>query len=187
MDNVLLEAAAPLPGLLSAGACMARRLRSSFHDPDGPLPDGLDTAVGPTDAARDLLGRLVRREGLAPFGGMPEQVHELLGPGGPDAPRGLFDLVLIDEASQTDVAHAILPRRGLAEGGAVVRAGDDKHLPPIHRAEPPSGLCPRQQGLAGPGVPRLFLGRSHFPTSVAAIAGAGLLARRSLARKSNGF
>jgi hypothetical protein len=68
----------------------------------------------------------VRREGLALVGGTPEQVHKLLEPGGPDAPRRLFDLILIDEASQMDVAHAILPLRGLAEGGAVVLAGDNK-------------------------------------------------------------
>jgi hypothetical protein len=169
------------------GACTARRLRSTHHEPDGPLLDGLDTVLGPTDAARDLRARLGRREGLVLVGGTSEQVHKLLEPGGPDAPRRLFDLTLIDEASQMDVAHAILPLRGLAEGGTVVLAGDDKQLPPIHRAEPPLGPCPRQQGLAGPGVLRLFLGRSHSPTSVAAIAGAGLLARRSLARKSHGF
>jgi superfamily I DNA and/or RNA helicase len=82
----------------------------------------------------------VRREGLALVGGTPEQVHKLLELGDPDAPRGLFDLILIDEASQMDVAHAILPLCGLAEGGAVVLAGDDKQLPPIHRADPPLGL-----------------------------------------------
>jgi hypothetical protein len=112
-----------MPELLPGGACTARRLRSTHHEPDGPLPEGLDTVVGPTDAARDLRGRLVRREGLALVGGTPEQVHKLLEPGGPDAPRRLFALILIDEASQMDVAHAILPLRGLAEGGAAADPG----------------------------------------------------------------
>jgi DNA replication ATP-dependent helicase Dna2 len=39
-----------------------------------------------------------------------------------------------------DVAHAILPISTVASDGAVVLAGDPLQLPPIHQAEPPTGL-----------------------------------------------
>ena len=51
-----------------------------------------------------------------------------------------FDLIIIDEASQIDVAHAILPLCAIAAGGSVILAGDPNQLPPIHQAEPPLGL-----------------------------------------------
>jgi ATP-dependent helicase YprA (DUF1998 family) len=43
----------------------------------------------------------------------------------------LFDLVCIDEASQMVVSHGLMALAGLAAGGRVVVAGDDRQLPPI--------------------------------------------------------
>lgn len=54
-----------------------------------------------------------------------------------DAPDGdgstarLFDLVCIDEASQLVLAHGLLALAGLAEGGRIIVAGDDRQLPPV--------------------------------------------------------
>ncbi len=43
----------------------------------------------------------------------------------------LFDLVLIDEASQMMLAQGLLSLAGLAENGRILVAGDDRQLPPI--------------------------------------------------------
>lgn len=51
-----------------------------------------------------------------------------------------FDLVLIDEASQIDVAESTLIVSKAADDAAFVLAGDDKQLPPIHQATPPHEL-----------------------------------------------
>jgi len=42
-----------------------------------------------------------------------------------------FDLVCIDEASQLVLSHGLMALAGLAKGGRIVVAGDDKQLPPI--------------------------------------------------------
>jgi DNA replication ATP-dependent helicase Dna2 len=52
----------------------------------------------------------------------------------------LFDLIVLDEASQMDTAHAILVFCALKQGGRVVLAGDDLQLAPIVKAEPPHGF-----------------------------------------------
>ena len=52
----------------------------------------------------------------------------------------MVDLIVIDEASQMDVGHAVLPLCGVAANGSVVLAGDPMQLPPIHQAEAPTGL-----------------------------------------------
>jgi AAA domain len=69
-------------------------------------------------------------------------VHNLLVTGHDRAQREFFDLILVDEATQMEVALAILALISLAEGGSVVLAGDPKQLPPILQAEPPLGLEP---------------------------------------------
>lgn len=52
----------------------------------------------------------------------------------------LFDVILVDEASQLDVGHAIVGLTKLAEGGRVTVVGDDKQMAPIHPLEPPEGI-----------------------------------------------
>ncbi|MFJ6167281.1 DEAD/DEAH box helicase [Micromonospora orduensis] len=54
--------------------------------------------------------------------------------------RQLFEVIIIDEAGQLDVASALLVLAGAAPNAAVVVAGDPKQLPPIHAASPPAGL-----------------------------------------------
>ncbi len=78
--------------------------------------------------------------GLVVVGTTPEQAHNLLSCEGDPARAEWFDLIVIDEASQMDVAHAILPLCAIADGGSVVLAGDPLQLPPIHQAEAPTGL-----------------------------------------------
>lgn len=52
----------------------------------------------------------------------------------------LFDFVLVDEASQMDLAHALMAFSGLADGASVTVVGDDLQMPPIHQVPPPAGL-----------------------------------------------
>jgi DNA replication ATP-dependent helicase Dna2 len=54
--------------------------------------------------------------------------------------RRWFDLIVIDEASQLDVASSTIIASKAAEGASFVLAGDDLQLAPIRQAEPPEGL-----------------------------------------------
>ncbi|WP_412028724.1 AAA domain-containing protein [Deinococcus yunweiensis] len=56
------------------------------------------------------------------------------------ATRDWFDLVIIDEASQMDVATSTLVLTKAARGGRAMLAGDDLQLPPIHPADKPEGF-----------------------------------------------
>lgn len=51
----------------------------------------------------------------------------------------LFDLVMVDEASQVDVASAIGALAELAPNGRLVLLGDHLQMPPIAKVEPPKG------------------------------------------------
>lgn len=51
----------------------------------------------------------------------------------------LFDLVMVDEASQVDVASAIGALTELAPAGRLVLLGDHLQMPPITKIEPPKG------------------------------------------------
>jgi superfamily I DNA and/or RNA helicase len=67
-------------------------------------------------------------------------VHNLLVMNQGPAQQELFDLIVVDEASQMDVASSTLALAALASGGSVVLAGDPRQLPPINKAEPPLDL-----------------------------------------------
>lgn len=141
-DNVLLGVNAKAPGLL-AGDVEVHRLRSYRSPVDASVPASIDRPVNQRNPSQELLAlhaRLLASRGVTIVGGTADQVHNLMLAGSGSAVEGLFDLVLIDEASQMDVAHAAVALCSLATGGAVVLAGDSKQLPPIHKAEPPKGL-----------------------------------------------
>jgi hypothetical protein len=72
-------------------------------------------------------------------GATTHQAHRLLDDAGGSTTR-FFDLIILDEASQVDVAMSTLALSGLADEGSVIVAGDPKQLPPIHEAEAPLGL-----------------------------------------------
>lgn len=93
-------------------------------------------------ALRDAL-TAVGSQNLIVVGSTPNQIVNLIRAGHKDGNRyaePLFDLVVIDEGSQLDVAHAALAVTALAEGGSVVCAGDPLQMAPIHKAKPPIGL-----------------------------------------------
>lgn len=148
MDNVLLGVQARLPSLLPPGTYEVARVRSYLRPLDPAVPPAIDVVLNrrhPNAAVTALRDRLERHIDITVVGATPEQVHNLLTCADDPAVAPWFDLILIDEASQMDVGHAILPIAALADGGSVVVAGDHMQLPPIHQAEPPEGL----EGMVG--------------------------------------
>jgi hypothetical protein len=120
------------PGLASL-----YRLRSTKQSaPVGPLA-AIDTPSDSTDAV-DAALKANRNSTLV--GATPQQVHKLLCLNGGASCEPRFDLIVIDEAGQMSVGHAILALAGIADDGSVVCAGDPLQLPPILHAEAPSGV-----------------------------------------------
>jgi len=51
-----------------------------------------------------------------------------------------FDFVLLDEASQCDIANSLSVLYGLKDDAQIVILGDHLQMPPIHKIKPPIGL-----------------------------------------------
>lgn len=141
IDNVLLQVASDLTqGPLALPQVTIGRLRSSSRIPSPRVPPAIDVVHG-SPQHQQLTQRLQRNQDLTLVGGTVQQVHRMLeGAGSAVAP--LFDLIVLDEASQLDVGTSTLAIAGLANDGSVVVAGDPKQLPPIHQAQAPVGLEP---------------------------------------------
>lgn len=80
---------------------------------------------------------------LVVVGATPSQTLNLIrarNAGGETYAEPLFDLIVIDEGSQLDVAHVTLALAAAAAPGHVICAGDPKQMAPIHKAEPPKDL-----------------------------------------------
>ena len=92
----------------------------------------------PTDERRlELEGRLAEHYGVTIVAGTVDQISKL---GHPTVCTPLFDVMLIDEASQLDVGHAVVGLTKLTPGARVTVVGDDKQMAPIHPLEAPEGL-----------------------------------------------
>lgn len=142
IDNVLLDIGRDL-SILAPGSCDVFRVRSRYQAPPGNIVPTIDLELNranPSTAVRDLRARLQQVNEVVVVGATSEQIHNLLTTDNGNATGEFFDLILIDEASQMDVAHAILTIAGIAAGGSVVLAGDPLQLAPIQQAEAPKGL-----------------------------------------------
>ena len=145
IDNVLFDAAADIEVLLPS-QCGLFRIRSRFQEPPANLqqhPHLADVALdrrNPSQSLLTLMGELERPGRCVLVGTTPEQVYNLLTCQQGTACEERFDLILVDEASQMDVAHAALPFCSVSSQGSIVLAGDHLQLPPIHKAQPPAGL-----------------------------------------------
>ena len=140
IDNV----ARGLPELLQdagvANDVHLSRLNSSTSTKGvNPLLAGFVTPMGRNFHLRriDLERRLTESEGVTIVASTVDQLYKL---GDPARCVPLFDIVLIDEASQLDVAHAVVAFSKLAADARVVVVGDDKQMSPIHPLEAPDGL-----------------------------------------------
>ncbi len=107
-----------------AGGGMDERLRTHLASGDSP-------------AFLDVSSRLGDPSLITVVGGTADQIFRLGGAG----LACCFDVLLIDEASQLDVAHAIVAFTKLADDASVVVIGDDLQMPPIHPIEAPDGAA----------------------------------------------
>lgn len=145
IDNVLYELLEDLEASAARGRVETYRLRSS-SSVDVP-PDAhshVDTLLEtwtPSERVLELRRRLLDGDGVTLVASTADQVSNLLKVNRANQEE-LFDLVVVDEASQMDVAHAVVAFASLAEGATVILAGDPKQLSPIHKAEAPVGLEP---------------------------------------------
>ncbi|MCY4481281.1 MAG: ATP-binding protein [Spirochaetaceae bacterium] len=142
IDNVLQDVAQDLAAVLPS-ACDVFRLRSKSQPTAGTIAPTIDLVLdprAPSQRIRSIRNRLQNPVDILALGATPQQVHNLLTCNSDSAQNEWFDLIVIDEASQMDVAHSILPISAVASDGAVVLAGDPLQLPPIHQAEPPKDL-----------------------------------------------
>ena len=122
IDNVLLDIARNLAALIP-GACDVFRLRSRYQGAPGNIAPTIDLELdkrNPSIAVRSLRTSLQTPDRQVVVGATPQQVHNLLTCDGGAALGEWFDLIVIDEASQMDVAHSILPLSAITAGGAVV-------------------------------------------------------------------
>lgn len=149
LDNVLLDAHRHLPPLVPDGASVTvSRMRSVYRSADSHVPADIDLLLNryqPSPEVLALRQELEQQNGINVVAATPEQTFNFLAAGDASPQQPLFDLVVLDEASQLDVAHAILPLAAVAANGSLVVAGDPKQLPPIHQAKAPEGL----EGMVG--------------------------------------
>src|SRR4051794_40314765 len=130
------------------GEFTVHRLVSTEEAVDGVTPElrpYAHAAAMSDTGCQDLLERLHNGSGFTLVASTPHQVAKLVASSqGDPASRALrtdlFDHVLVDEASQMDVGHAIMMFSGLAAGASVTVIGDDKQMPPIHPVPAPKGL-----------------------------------------------
>lgn len=144
MDELLIPAFDRLISkqLVSLDDVAAYRLHSSYSQPGASehVVDLQLAGLRATPAVTQLRDRLQRGDETTIVGATPEQLFNLMAAGDEPPKRELFDLILIDEASQIDVAHAVLPLASATSDAALCLAGDHLQLAPIHKAEPPEGL-----------------------------------------------
>ncbi len=155
MDNVLTGLSALLVKVMPGVPVTLIRLQGQHQKAPANLPTAIQVMV-PTStqtpiAVQQLQLELTTPIGLTVIGTIPHQIHNLaIATKNKTAPtvakrvdliqRRWFDLIVVDEASQMDVASATLVVSKSAEEGAFVLAGDDLQLPPIHQAEAPKHL-----------------------------------------------
>ncbi len=163
LDNVLEKLPALFKVVLPGVDIPIIRLQSVYKQEDPEkLPESIKRLKVKTrrtsQEVLDIKQELTNPKGLIVVAGVPQQVHNLAiasefpspmssvpGKKGPSklhraTQSRWFDLVVIDEASQMDVATATLVVSKATDVGAYVLAGDDLQLPPIHAAEPPEKL-----------------------------------------------
>jgi hypothetical protein len=144
IDNVLTDVYREIEHLLprTYGDGLFR-LRSSYAPPAPEVLQAVDTPLNrrsPSQQINRLWRRLSEPSETTLVAATAQQVHNLLTMNNGPARQEVFDLIVVDEASQMDVAQATLALSALAANGSVVLAGDPLQLAPIHKADPPTGL-----------------------------------------------
>jgi DNA replication ATP-dependent helicase Dna2 len=157
VDGVLLKLQEELRALLRVGPTESTpyqlvRVQSDSRETERDFrtkyPDITNIELNtyqPNQETRQLLQQLERVQNVVIVGAPSQQVHNLAvagvrSPRPRNTQRNWFDLIVLDEASQMDVATSSLIFSKRAAGGSCVLAGDDLQLPPIHQAAPPDNL-----------------------------------------------
>lgn len=154
IDNVLFKLPAFIADLMpGVPVNYVRLLGRTKEVPTGiePIQSLLPESTHASFETQQLWNELNNPTGLTVVSGIPHQIHNLaIGTQRASTPsraekilstqRRWFDLIIIDEASQMDMASASLVVSKAADDGAYVLAGDDLQLPPIHTADAPKNL-----------------------------------------------
>ncbi len=141
IDNVLFDIAnkVNLQGVNAIRLCSESKVNPS-------CPQSIiQRCISQKKEIDELKTALGQNTGITIVGSPAQQIHKLLTDNKVYGPKEFFDLIIIDEASQMNVANAVLVFSSLVMGGALVLAGDGLQLPPIHKAEIPLG-CENRVG-----------------------------------------
>ena len=153
IDNVLFALDKMLAKLMPQKSYSIFRLQNKIRKiPDQLASDYSDIINVPFEKYNyppeitQLIAELNNPTTITILGAPPQQLHNLAclnkkSPAQKDVRRSWFDFVVLDEASQLDVATSTLIFTKVSENGSVVLAGDDLQLPPIHKADPPDDLA----------------------------------------------
>jgi DNA replication ATP-dependent helicase Dna2 len=146
--NVLVRLAREMEDAGLSSLLTAVKLEARGSEADRDL-DGLGVDLVPDARLPGLLAACEASRGTVVVGStvwsLWKQMRAMNG-GEDDAPpvRPLFDVVVLDEASQIKVPEALVALSSLRRGGRVILAGDDRQLPPILR-----GRYPEEETLFG--------------------------------------
>lgn len=92
----------------------------------------------PANEGTSTLIERLNGQGVTIVGATAHQLGKLVKISGQPLPE-FFDFMLVDEASQMDVAHACVAFSALAPKASVVIVGDNMQMAPIHPIDPPKG------------------------------------------------
>jgi len=155
IDNVLLGLDTLLQTVLPGKPHRMLRLQSPFQDPPTYLADHPDIEPVRIDKTKtsqqvqQLQAELETPRGITLVGSTPQQLYNLgiatknkskAKETAQSTQRQWFDVLVIDEASQLGVAESTLVVSKATEEARFILAGDDKQLPPIQPAPPPTDL-----------------------------------------------
>jgi DNA replication ATP-dependent helicase Dna2 len=136
VDNVMKK----LPARLLGEDVFFARLLSS-ESSDAAVEPALRPHLTPTKSTNARCNELLDRlsaGGVTIVGSTAQQLGKLAALRTGELEQ-LFDFMLVDEASQMDVAHAIVGFVTLAPGASVTIVGDNLQMAPIHPIDPPLG------------------------------------------------
>lgn len=151
-DNVLLDVERELRDILPNSSYRIYRVNSHWQQPQADIAVNHPTLErlslnhrNPSQEVLDLRNDLENPDGITIIGCLPQQLHNLSiagirTPRPRHTQRNWFDLVILDEASQMDIATSTLVFSKRATDSSCILAGDDLQLPPIQKAEPPIDL-----------------------------------------------
>jgi len=155
IDNVLLSLEKELKAILHSEPFEVYRIQSKWHISPADLTakhpnlkNLILNRANPSAEVKELQKLLKKPKGIIVVGCPPQQLHNLAVAAKTSSSRNRpantmrqwFDCIILDEASQMDVATSTLVFTKATSDGVCVLAGDDLQLPPIHQAEPPKDL-----------------------------------------------